>query len=71
MENPGGSQLPWFSMFNRLLPILAACLLTACAATPKAAPDSLDAIAIDFVKLPLEAGVREEGYVDAYYGPPE
>ncbi|MDO9337064.1 MAG: hypothetical protein Q7T61_11735 [Caulobacter sp.] len=58
-------------MFKRLLPVLAACLLTACAGTAKAAPDTLDAIAVDFVKLTLEAGVREDGYVDAYYGPPE
>lgn len=56
-------------MFKRLLPVLAACLLTAGAA--HAAPDSLDAIAVDFVKLTLEAGVREDGYVDAYYGPAE
>jgi hypothetical protein len=58
-------------MFKRLLSVIAACLLTACAATPKGAPDSLDAVAADFVKLTLEAGVREDGYVDAYYGPPE
>lgn len=56
-------------MFKRLLPVLAACLLTAGVA--HAAPDSLDAIAVDFVKLTLEAGVREDGYVDAYYGPAE
>ncbi|MDB5469724.1 MAG: hypothetical protein JWR84_1284 [Caulobacter sp.] len=58
-------------MFKRLLPVLAACLLTACAGVARAAPDTLDAIATDFVKLSLEAGVREDGYVDAYYGPPE
>ncbi len=56
-------------MFKRLLPILAACLIGAGSA--HAAPDSLDAIATDFVKLTLEAGVREDGYVDAYYGPAE
>ncbi|HYC68572.1 hypothetical protein [Brevundimonas sp.] len=50
-------------------------LLGACATHPAAAPDpsgdSLDAIARDYVALILEIGEREEGYVDAYYGPPE
>ena len=56
-------------MFKRLLlPALAAVLI---AGSAQAAPDSLDAIATDFVKLSLEAGVREDGYVDAYYGPAE
>ncbi|ADG09163.1 hypothetical protein B7G68_03330 [Caulobacter segnis] len=31
----------------------------------------LDKIAVDFVRLTLEAGEREPGYVDAYYGPRE
>jgi hypothetical protein len=31
----------------------------------------LDVIAKDFVRLTLEAGEREPGYVDAYYGPAE
>ena len=50
-------------------------LLGACAATPSPATgpggDSLDAIARDYVALILEIGEHEEGYVDAYYGPPE
>lgn len=33
--------------------------------------DLLDKIAVDFVRLTLEAGEREPGYVDAYYGPNE
>ena len=33
--------------------------------------DSLDAMAQDYVMLTLEIGEREEGYVDAYHGPPE
>ncbi|WP_298747386.1 hypothetical protein [uncultured Brevundimonas sp.] len=52
-------------------------LLGACAA-PRApgavadpSGDTLDAIARDYVGLILEIGEREEGYVDAYYGPPE
>ena len=46
--------------------------LTLCAAAPLAAkaPDTLGAVAEAYVKLSLEAGEREEGYVDAYFGPP-
>jgi len=44
-------------------------LLAACAGSTVAPADSLDAIAADYVKLSLEAGEREPGYVDAYYGP--
>jgi hypothetical protein len=62
-------------MFRRLLTALAAlALLTLVLGMPAMAapkPDSLDAIAVDFVKLTLEAGEREDGYVDAYYGPAE
>ena len=56
-------------------PILAILILAGCATTPAAvessAPNSLDALARDYVQLTLEIGEREEGYVDAYYGPPE
>ena len=58
--------------------LLALLLLVGACATPMApaAPadpsgDSLDAIARDYVALILEIGEREEGYVDAYYGPAE
>ncbi|HJV43339.1 MAG TPA: hypothetical protein VJ655_17125, partial [Caulobacter sp.] len=34
-------------------------------------PEMLDKIAGDFVRMTLEAGEREPGYVDAYYGPRE
>ena len=51
--------------------LLGAGLLTACATTPMTAPDSLDAVARDYVALTLEIGEREPGYVDAYYGPSE
>lgn len=50
-----------------LLPIL---LLAGCA-TAGPALDSLDSIARDYVQLQLAVGEKEEGYVDAYYGPPE
>ena len=53
--------------------ILSFCLLLAACATPMAAPDptgdSLDRIAADYVRMQLEIGARDKGYVDAYYGP--
>lgn len=45
---------------------LAALFLNLAAAAP---PDSLDAAARDYVRLQLEIGARDEGYIDAYYGP--
>ncbi len=58
--------------------VLALLLLVGACASPmgpvgSADPsgDNLDAIARDYVALILEIGEREEGYVDAYYGPPE
>jgi hypothetical protein len=50
-----------------LLPLL---LLAGCVTAPPAR-DSLDAVAADYVRLSLEIGEREPGYIDAYYGPPE
>ena len=52
------------------LAILAALLLAACVSVD-GAQDSLDSIASDYVKLQLAVGEKEEGYIDAYYGPPE
>jgi len=55
-------------------------LVAGCATPPATAPagsappdaaSPLDALARDYVQLTLEIGEREEGYVDAYYGPPE
>ncbi|MBX3478201.1 MAG: hypothetical protein KF910_11370 [Brevundimonas sp.] len=47
----------------------------AAAAQPAPAPSeaarTLDAAARDYVALILEIGEHEDGYVDAYYGPPE
>ena len=59
-----------------LLKLILACLLLAGCATsgpsPRAPePAALDAIAREYVTLSLEIGERDEGYVDAYYGPPE
>ncbi|ANY19875.1 hypothetical protein A6F68_01358 [Tsuneonella dongtanensis] len=42
--------------------------LGACATVPPAS-DSLDAIGRDYVLLQLTIGEKEEGYIDAYYGP--
>lgn len=53
----------------RVVALLAALFLAVPAAAQ--APDSLDAIARDYVGLMLEIGARDEGFVDAYYGPPE
>ncbi len=57
----------------RALALLMAGLIVlfaaGCAGRPPAPADSLDAIAADYVRLSLEAGEREPGYVDAYYGP--
>lgn len=55
----------------RWLLLLFAVLVLAGCATSAPAPDSLDSIARDYVRMTLEIGEREEGYVDAYYGPPE
>ena len=52
------------------LSLLAALVLAGCASTGPAR-ESLDSIARDYVKLQLAIGEKEEGYVDAYYGPPE
>ena len=49
--------------------LLIAAAVAACAPKPPA-PD-LNALAESYVKLMLEIGTHEEGYVDAYYGPPE
>ena len=48
-------------------------LLTAAAllATTPVFAGPLDGVATDYVKLALEAGEREPGFVDAYTGPPE
>ena len=54
-------------LFAAFLPF---ALATAAAAQPRPpARDSLNAVARDYVQLVLELGERDEGYVDAYYGP--
>lgn len=60
-------------MITRLASLAAALLLGASAPALAASVGGpkLDVIARDFVALTLEAGEREPGYVDAYYGPKE
>lgn len=53
-----------------LLSIVLAMTLLASPATAQS-DTGLDAIARDYVRLTLEIGERDEGYVDAYYGPAE
>ena len=49
-----------------------AALVTACQPAPPPKPsDTLDSIGRDYVRLSLTIGEKEEGYIDAYYGPPE
>jgi hypothetical protein len=43
-------------------------ITVACA--PRAEPD-LNPLAEQYVRMSLEIGAHEEGYIDAYYGPPE
>jgi hypothetical protein len=51
------------------LPLLA--LLIAGCASMSGGRESLDSIAEDYVRLQLEIGEKDAGYIDAYYGPPE
>jgi hypothetical protein len=55
-------------MLMRALAGLLLLLAVACA--PKPEPD-LSPLAEHYVRLALEIGAHEEGYIDAYYGPPE
>lgn len=54
-------------------PLIVALLFVTCLAgcREEGRQDSLDAIARDYVLLSLTIGEKEEGYIDAYYGPPE
>ncbi len=49
--------------------VAAAALLLGAPAFASPGSELLDKVAVDFVRLTLEAGEREPGYVDAYYGP--
>ncbi len=45
--------------------------LAACATTAPQTEAQLNALAETYVRLSLEIGTHEDGYIDAYYGPPE
>lgn len=51
--------------------LAALALVTLLAATPARAASPLDLLAERYVKLSLEIGEHEDGYIDAYYGPAE
>ena len=51
--------------------LLLVAAVGGCRQQPARSQDSLDAIARDYVLLSLTIGEKEEGYIDAYYGPPE
>lgn len=50
---------------------VALAAVTLLSAAPALAKSPLDTIAERYVKLSLEIGEHEEGYIDAYYGPAE
>ena len=54
----------------RSLIVFAVLALLSCTPPGQPAP-SLNAIAEQYVRASLEMGTHEEGYIDAYYGPPE
>ena len=54
-------------MSRRLILLVPIALASASAAAP--ARDNLDAAARDYVRLQLAIGEKEDGYIDAYYGP--
>ena len=55
--------------FTLLVAASIALSAAGCERAPEKAADSLDAIARDYVLLSLTIGEKEEGYIDAYYGP--
>ncbi|MET0280977.1 MAG: hypothetical protein ABW278_07625 [Steroidobacteraceae bacterium] len=55
----------------KFLVLLSGLMMTAAAPGATSQRTPLDAIAEDYVRLTLEAGEHEAGYVDAYYGPEE
>ncbi len=69
---------PWMKRRLSLGPVLglAAGLLAACASGPDAGQSAeveaaLGGRAEEYVRLVLEIGQHEDGYIDAYFGPPE
>ena len=50
-------------------PFVAIALFIVASAATAAPPNPLDAAARDYVRLQLAIGQKEDGYIDAYYGP--
>ena len=57
-------------MIRTVVAAMAAFALAACSQAPESKSE-LDAIARDYLLLQLTIGEKEDGYIDAYYGPPE
>ena len=57
-------------MQRHLLALILPLLLAGCVGFGRPV-DTLDAAARDYVRLQLAIGEKEEGYIDAYYGPDE
>lgn len=55
-------------MQRSLCALILCLLLSACVAFNRSG-DTLDAAARDYVRLQLAIGEKEDGYIDAYYGP--
>ncbi|WP_338445367.1 hypothetical protein V5F89_09245 [Pelagerythrobacter marensis] len=52
-----------------LIGLASAIALAGCATVSQPSPDTLDAVAADYLLLQLTIGEKEDGYIDAYYGP--
>ena len=71
-----GDRLPMAVCWAVTAPVLLGLAVLACSPTPPPATPAdsvpaMDRIADEYVRLVLELGVHDEGYVDAYYGPEE
>ena len=59
----------------RLVLLLLACVLLAGCVTNRGTTwvvgRNLDELSRDYMQVQLEIGEHDEGYIDAYYGPPE
>lgn len=58
-------------MAIRIAAVIWAALLAAACAQPLTPGDSLDIAARDYVRLQLAIGEKEDGYIDAFFGPAE
>jgi hypothetical protein len=61
----------WEDQMRFIAAALFSLAVAACATASPQAETQLDALAETYVRLSLEIGTHEDGYIDAYYGPPE